>query len=109
MRTFALLECADFLKVDRNKVLKLAGRGELPGAKIGRAWVFLEDDVVTYLRKNIQEQTAARLEITSTAEANEQLARAIARQLPIQAPRRRGRRPRPLPSLPPLPEESATA
>lgn len=54
MRTFDLLECADFLKVDRNKVLSLAGSGELLGAKIGRAWVFLEDDVVAYLRKQIQ-------------------------------------------------------
>lgn len=36
-RTLDVLECADFLKVDRTTVLKLAAAGELVGAKIGRS------------------------------------------------------------------------
>lgn len=100
MRTFDLLECADFLKVDRNKVLTLAGRGELRGAKIGRAWVFLEDDVVAFLRKQIQEQSCARLQGGVEPEADDHVARAIARQITPTDPRRPGRRRRPLPSLP---------
>ncbi|MEX3916004.1 helix-turn-helix domain-containing protein [Paraburkholderia sp. BR10872] len=100
MRTFDLLECADFLKVDRNKVLRLAGSGELRGAKIGRAWVFLEDDVVTYLRKQIHEQTAARLQGFPEPETDAKVARAIARQVPTLDQRRPGRRARALPSLP---------
>jgi hypothetical protein len=100
MRTFDLIECADFLKVDRNTVMKLAGRGELLGAKIGRAWVFLEEDVVTFLRKKAQEQTTARLQGAYEPEVDEKVARAIARQIPVQDPRRPGRRARPLPILP---------
>lgn len=100
MRTFDLLECADFLKVDRNKVLTLAGRGELRGAKIGRAWVFLEDDVVAFLRKQIHEQSTARLQGEREPEADERVARAIARQIPLEDRRRPGRRSRPLPALP---------
>jgi hypothetical protein len=57
--TFDLIECADFLKFDRSTAMKLAGTGELQGAKIGRAWVFLEDDVVAFLRKRTQEQSLA--------------------------------------------------
>lgn len=104
MATFDLIECADFLKVDRNTVMKLAGRGELTGAKIGRAWVFLEEDVVMFLRKKAAEQTTARLQGAFEPEADATVARAIARQLPTQDQRRPGRRARALPTLPELPE-----
>ena len=104
MKTFDLIECADFLKVDRNTVMKLAGRGELLGAKIGRAWVFLEEDVVAFLRRKAQDQTNARLQGAFEPEADERVARAIARQIPTQDPRRPGRRARALPALPELPE-----
>jgi len=40
MKTYDIVEAAEFLKVDRSTVLELAGAGELPVAKIGRAWVF---------------------------------------------------------------------
>lgn len=100
MRTLDLLECADFLKVDRNKILTLAGRGELRGAKIGRAWVFLEDDVVAFLRKQIHDQSTARLQGCAEPEADDRIARAIARQIPTQDARRPGRRARTLPALP---------
>ncbi|CAG4906364.1 helix-turn-helix domain-containing protein [Paraburkholderia saeva] len=103
MRTFDLIECADFLKVDRNTAMKLAGTGELPGAKIGRAWVFLEDDVVAFLRKKTQEQSLARLQGAHEPETDDRVARAIARQIPVVDRRRPGRRAR---SLPPLPEHS---
>ena len=102
MRTFDLIECAEFLKVDRNTAMKLAGTGELPGAKIGRAWVFLEDDVVAFLRKKTQEQSLARLQGTHEPETDARVARAIARQLPTPDLRRPGRRARNLPELPGL-------
>ncbi|MGP1666151.1 MAG: helix-turn-helix domain-containing protein [Rhodanobacter sp.] len=50
MKTYDINETAEFLKVDRATALGLAGSGELPGAKVGRAWVFLESDLVDYLR-----------------------------------------------------------
>lgn len=99
MRTFDLIECAEFLKVDRNTAMKLAGTGELPGAKIGRAWVFLEDDVVTFLRKKTQEQSLARLQGAQEPETDARIAKAIAKQFTTLDPRRAGRR-RSIPTLP---------
>lgn len=49
-------EAADFLKIHRNTVLELAEKGELPGAKIGRAWVFVTDDLVEWLRLQVKQQ-----------------------------------------------------
>jgi len=60
MKTFDVEECSDFLKVDRTTVLSLAGQGVLPGAKIGRSWVFLEDEIVEYLRAQVRQQTRLR-------------------------------------------------
>jgi hypothetical protein len=99
MRTFDLIECADFLKVDRNTAMKLAGTGELPGAKIGRAWVFLEDDVVSFLRKKSQEQSLARIQGAHEPETDDRVAKAIARSFGTPDQRRPGRRARDLPRL----------
>ncbi|MFP3611369.1 helix-turn-helix domain-containing protein [Paraburkholderia sp. SIMBA_050] len=109
MRTFDLIECAEFLKVDRNTAMKLAGTGELPGAKIGRAWVFLEDDVVAFLRKRTQEQSLARLQGAVEPEADAMVARAIARTIAIPDRRRPGRKARIPPSLSAYPTEATTA
>ena len=66
MRTLDIDECAEFLKINRVTAMTMAARGELPGAKIGRAWVFLEDDLVEYLRLQVrvqQRQRAAEYEV----------------------------------------------
>jgi excisionase family DNA binding protein len=60
MKTYDINEVADFLKVDRTTALQLAAEGVLPGAKVGRAWVFLEDEVVNYLRDVTRSQTQVR-------------------------------------------------
>ncbi|MFT4064387.1 helix-turn-helix domain-containing protein [Paraburkholderia sp.] len=114
-RTFDIDECADFLKVDRNTALKLAQRGDLPGARIGRAWVFLEDDIVEYLRVRVRQQMVERQNDNVVDEA---LRASIEKTPPTPSPllmkmqnRERGRRKIP-PALPPLPEhvsESARA
>ncbi len=62
MKTYDIHETAEFLKVDRSTALELAGCGELPGAKVGRAWVFLESDLVDYLRDKVLRQTSERRE-----------------------------------------------
>ena len=49
------------LKVHHKTVEDLIGRGEIPAAKVGRAWVMLERDVMKYLEKQIIDQTAQRL------------------------------------------------
>ncbi|RQT53792.1 helix-turn-helix domain-containing protein [Burkholderia cepacia] len=111
MRTFDLQECADFLKVDRTTAMKLAQQGDIVGARIGRAWVFLEDDVVAFLREQAQRQTLERLEGRSApdnAETDRRTQAAIQRQLQLPPVRRPGRSARPLPNLPDFPNSSTS-
>ena len=57
MKTYDINEAADFLKVDRATVLERTASGGLPGAKIGRARVFLESDSVKYRRDKVRRQS----------------------------------------------------
>lgn len=50
MKTLGLAEAAGFLRMHPEEVRRRAKLGLLPGAKAGRAWVFLEDDLAAYLR-----------------------------------------------------------
>lgn len=50
MITLTLLEAARFLKVHPEELRRRAKSGLIPGAKVGRAWVFLQDDLADYLR-----------------------------------------------------------
>lgn len=58
--TFDLATAANFLKVDPSTVKRMAQRGEIIGAKVGRSWVFRESDLDTYLRELAISQTEAR-------------------------------------------------
>jgi excisionase family DNA binding protein len=49
-RTLLLEEAAAFLGLHPVTVLKKARAGEIPAAKPGKRWVFLKEDLVTYLR-----------------------------------------------------------
>lgn len=69
--TFDIIECADFLKVEKQYALVLAAEGKLPGAKVGRAWVFLVDDLVEYLRQQVRQQ---QLERSARADVQKELA-----------------------------------
>ena len=100
LKTYDINEAADFLKVDRSTALDLAGDGTLPGAKVGRAWVFMEDELIAYLRDVTRKQTQAR---RADAEVSQTLAHAQQESRP-----RKWRR-RPLPELPELSREIATA
>lgn len=103
MKTLDIDECAEFLKVDRTTALALAGKGDLPGAKIGRAWVFLEDDLVEYLRGRVRAQQRQR---QIEADVQKGLDAAAAREAtfsPPAAPARAGRKKRALPNLDALP------
>ena len=84
---------AALLHADLETVRLLARKGELPGAKIGRSWVFLRSDVLAFLRERIEKDTAQRRRIRVTA--TEPLAHLVS------VPPRRQRRPPPtLPALP---------
>ena len=50
MITLSLLEAACFLKLHPEELRRRAKYGQIPGAKVGRAWVFVQDDLAAYLR-----------------------------------------------------------
>ena len=51
IRTILFLEgTADFLHMHPEEVRARAKRGIIPGAKAGRRWVFIDDDLANYLR-----------------------------------------------------------
>ncbi|WGS43088.1 helix-turn-helix domain-containing protein [Burkholderia sp. JSH-S8] len=92
--------------------MKLAQQGDIVGARIGRAWVFLEDDVVAFLREQAQQQTLERLEGRTTpnhADTDRRAQAAIQRQLQTSPTRRAGRTARALPRLPDLPANAPAA
>lgn len=61
MRTLDIDECAEFLKINRITASEMAAAGKLPGAKIGRAWVFLMEDLVEYLKAQVRLQQRQRM------------------------------------------------
>ena len=50
MTTLELKQAAVFLRCHPEELRRRAKAGIVPGAKVGRAWVFLEDDLASYLR-----------------------------------------------------------
>jgi hypothetical protein len=50
MRTFDLAGASSFLKMSREEVRRRVKAGLLPGAKAGKCWVFIEDDLADFLR-----------------------------------------------------------
>ena len=50
MNTLTLLEAASFLKLHPEELRARAKRGQVPAAKVGRRWVFLEPDLAEYVR-----------------------------------------------------------
>src|SRR5450759_1086277 len=50
MTTLTLLQAAEFLHLHPVTLQRMAKRGEVPAAKLGRRWIFLEIDLVACLR-----------------------------------------------------------
>ena len=61
MSTCNIAEAARLMKVHEETVAEMIREHKLPAAKIGRAWVMLERDVLDYIEQQIRVQTAARL------------------------------------------------
>lgn len=49
-QTYNLQQAADFLGLHQQTVRQRVLLGEIPGAKVGRCWMFLIEDLVSYLR-----------------------------------------------------------
>lgn len=107
MRTLDIDECAEFLKINASTASEMAAAGELPGAKIGRAWVFLLDDLVEYLRAKVRQQQRERQADVAVDNKLSKAARgtepAILANLKTVSEPRRSRR-NPIPNLDGLPE-----
>ncbi len=48
--TLSLPDAADFLKLHPDSLRKMAKSGKVPGRKIGKAWIFLLEDLVVWVR-----------------------------------------------------------
>jgi excisionase family DNA binding protein len=56
METLTCAEAASFLKIHYVTLSVLASSGEVPGAKIGRRWVFLKADLIIFLKSKYRIQ-----------------------------------------------------
>ncbi len=89
--TMDAAQCAELLYCSKIQVERLAERGELPGMKVGRGWVFGTAQIIEHLR------------VTSEAEAADRRALMVPGRLTtaiqLALPRPRGRQARPLPTF----------
>ncbi|WP_408629733.1 helix-turn-helix domain-containing protein [Acidithiobacillus ferriphilus] len=58
-RTFDLQQAADFLQLSKEELRRRAKRGAVQGAKPGKCWAFLEEDLVAYFRSLYPENRQA--------------------------------------------------
>ncbi len=58
--TMDLQTAAAYLGAKTETISQLARKGELPGAQIGKGWIFLREDVLDFLRRRIAAETEAR-------------------------------------------------
>ena len=50
MKTLDLLEAAKLLKLHPQTLLQRARAGEIPAAKPGKCWIFIEEDLIDWIR-----------------------------------------------------------
>jgi len=94
-----LQTAAAFLGAKAETISQLARKGDLPGAQIGKGWIFLREDVLDFLRRRIAAETEARraqnIRNESTAEEDNPI-----EPVALLQNRARRRAPPPLPGLP---------
>ena len=67
MNTLDLEEAAAFLKCSDDTIRELVASGQLPGAKVGRKWVFIDVDLLEWLRTKYASQGAKKCQSTNGA------------------------------------------
>jgi excisionase family DNA binding protein len=67
--TLGVAEVAAILHADGETIMQYARRGELAGTRIGKSWVFMRDDVIAFLRKQIAVDTLERQRRQASANA----------------------------------------
>jgi excisionase family DNA binding protein len=58
--TLDVAEVAALLRAEAETIMQLARKGELPGTRIGKSWVFLREDVIAFLKEQIARDTEER-------------------------------------------------
>lgn len=91
LETLTIAETAALLHADTETVMHLARRGDLPGTKIGKSWIFLRSQVLSFLAERIRSDTESRRHNCDN----------IATATLVGKPARSRRRP--LPALPAIP------
>ncbi|RZI40145.1 DNA-binding protein [Herbaspirillum sp. HC18] len=59
-QTLDVAEAAALLHAEPETIMQLARKGALPGARIGKSWVFLREDVIAFLKEQISRDTEER-------------------------------------------------
>ncbi|ENT3303089.1 helix-turn-helix domain-containing protein [Acinetobacter baumannii] len=67
MQTLSLNEAANFLHMHPEELRRRAKLGHIPAAKPAKSWVFIEDDLVEYLR-SLYASSRQALQVTSSTE-----------------------------------------
>jgi excisionase family DNA binding protein len=60
VKTLNLETAAAFLFVSEYTLKEMAASGTVPGAKIGKRWVFTDEDLEAYVRDEVRRQSAER-------------------------------------------------
>ena len=60
MKTMTIEQAAEFLGAHKETVRRMVAFGNLPGTKIGRRWIFIEDDLVMHMRNKYSTADASQ-------------------------------------------------
>lgn len=58
MNTIGLIAAALLLHIHPKTLATKAAKGDIPGAKVGRAWVFIEEDLLAFMRGQYVEKVS---------------------------------------------------
>lgn len=91
--TTGLEEAAKLLRVSRDCLLRKARAGIVPGAKIGRSWVFVSADLIELIRQKARERVPVPLHRLPRYFGESATASAVIRKLDarLAALKRKGR------------------
>lgn len=73
MKILNAKDVAELFQANYKTIMELAHTGRLPGAKIGRSWIFIEEDVIDYIRKcanEVKEKQQMKLEALARYKVN---------------------------------------
>ena len=68
--TIGVAEAARLLRLSPDALMRRARAGKVPGAKIGRQWVFVRADLVELIRQQARERASAHANLISAVGAS---------------------------------------